>query len=80
MKGCWEWHERARTQDGRFARRDPDGGRQTANMCLRLPTDVIERIRDEATTHKREYGQYVADVLRRYWGVSPALVADSGGG
>lgn len=64
---AWEWHERKRDMEGKFARKDPDGGTPTKTISLRLPVDVIEKMRADAVAHRVEYGRYVTHALKQYW-------------
>ena len=64
---AWEWHERKRDVDGKFMRKDPDGGTPTTTICLRLPVDVIDQLRRDAGAHHCEYGKYVTHALKQFW-------------
>ena len=70
MSGKWEWHDRNRDETGRFIKADPDGNQVKEAFNLRMPRDVCEQIREHAAVQKMEYGEYVADCLRRIWGLS----------
>ena len=69
----WEYHERKRDEAGKFARRDPEGGSPTMPITLRLPVDVVQRMRQDASAHHCEYGRYVTAALRAFW-KAPRLI------
>ena len=58
---------------------DPDGNQVKEAFNLRMPRDVCEKIREQAAAAKMEYGEYVADCLRRVWGLSEGHKGPSGG-
>lgn len=58
---------------------DPDGNQVKEAFNLRMPRDVCEKIREQAAAAKMEYGEYVADCLRRVWGLSEGHQGPNGG-
>lgn len=57
-----EWHDRKRSNDGRFARRD-----YSSRINLRCTEDLLDEIRRRAMEAEMEISAYVVSCLVNWW-------------